>query len=367
MQTMNEVFTNFLTNGLFTYLNEQNVPWSETVSADMLNLAYHGGHSGQKNISSLVRSIKDSETLSDSEREILAVTLVSMFGTNWTKLWETLSFVYDPIENYRMIETMENDTTTVSYGKTETRTDNLSALKTGTETETKNLTDAGTNTKSGTDTKNIDLDDEINRTKTGTEIDTKDLTDTDNKTKTGTETETKNLTDTRTPNLTTNTTESVWGFNSDSAVNANKTAQTASGTEQETHTGTDATQYNLSESDTLRRTGTDEMEYDLTENETVSHTGTEETEYDTTETETINHTGTDTMQYNVTQANTGTQANASGGEDVTEHGYELTRSGNIGVTTSQQMIESERALWVWNFFYDTVFPDIDKMLTLSVY
>ena len=55
------------------------------------------------------------------------------------------------------------------------------------------------------------------------------------------------------------------------------------------------------------------------------------------------------------------------GSDTQTHSYELTRSGNIGVTTSQQMIESERSLWMWRYFYDVVFPDIDKMLTISVY
>ena len=44
----------------------------------------------------------------------------------------------------------------------------------------------------------------------------------------------------------------------------------------------------------------------------------------------------------------------------------LKRSGNIGVTTSQQMIESERQLWLWNFF-ESVFSDIDKILVLKIY
>lgn len=44
----------------------------------------------------------------------------------------------------------------------------------------------------------------------------------------------------------------------------------------------------------------------------------------------------------------------------------LTRSGNIGVTTSQQMIESERNLWMWNF-YEQIFKDIDSVLTLKIY
>ena len=44
----------------------------------------------------------------------------------------------------------------------------------------------------------------------------------------------------------------------------------------------------------------------------------------------------------------------------------LTRSGNIGVTTSQQMIQSERDLWQWNFF-ESVFTDLDYVLTLQIY
>ena len=44
----------------------------------------------------------------------------------------------------------------------------------------------------------------------------------------------------------------------------------------------------------------------------------------------------------------------------------LRRSGNIGVTTSQQMIQSERDLWMWNFF-ESVFTDLDYVLTLQIY
>ena len=46
--------------------------------------------------------------------------------------------------------------------------------------------------------------------------------------------------------------------------------------------------------------------------------------------------------------------------------HTLTRSGNIGVTTSQQMLQSERDLWVWNFL-DQVFTDIDSVLTCKIY
>lgn len=45
---------------------------------------------------------------------------------------------------------------------------------------------------------------------------------------------------------------------------------------------------------------------------------------------------------------------------------ELTRSGNIGVTTSAKMIEENIRLWIWKFF-DSVFKDIDRILTIGVY
>lgn len=63
---------------------------------------------------------------------------------------------------------------------------------------------------------------------------------------------------------------------------------------------------------------------------------------------------------NATHKNTDTET-----KDITSY-RTLKRSGNIGVTTSQQMIESERQLWFWNFF-ENVFADIDKILVLKIY
>lgn len=44
----------------------------------------------------------------------------------------------------------------------------------------------------------------------------------------------------------------------------------------------------------------------------------------------------------------------------------LTRSGNIGVTTSQQMIESEIKLWRWNYIKD-IFEDVSSMVSIPYY
>ena len=61
------------------------------------------------------------------------------------------------------------------------------------------------------------------------------------------------------------------------------------------------------------------------------------------------------------------EVDTAGSEIITiQNERVLTRSGNIGVTTSQQMIQSERDLWQWNFF-ESVFTDLDYVLTLQIY
>lgn len=56
----------------------------------------------------------------------------------------------------------------------------------------------------------------------------------------------------------------------------------------------------------------------------------------------------------------GRSVNAVGAGEEEE---EIKRSGNIGVTTTQKLIEEERDIWLWNYF-DIVFSDIDRELAL---
>lgn len=161
---------------------------------------------------------------------------------NWTKMWEALQEEYAPLENYSMRERMTNDVTQKAYGKTTTRTDNLSHSKTGNDTNTPNLTE------------------------------------------------------TETPNVTKAKETGVYGFNT-------QQDPVPDGTETDTETGTNTT---------------------------------------TT-------TGTSRTDYNTTESDTGTQAVADTGTDTETRNYLLTREGNIGVTTSQQMLESEIELRCkWN-------------------
>lgn len=259
---LNEVFTDWLTNGIFsTFQNLESisVPWKNEDIDFSLDMIYHGNISGEKLCSPLVYKFVQGEVATDDERKALATAIFNLFNKNWNKEWETMLLEYNPIENYRMVEDLENDITEIEYGKMQTRTDDL------------------THTKTGTETNNPDL-------------------------------ETENI-----PDLTNVTNNSVYGFNSDNPVPTGKQQQTSTGnTKQST-------------------TGTDEIEYDTEDNDT------------------------------------GTQTYEDSGTDTHTRNYELTRKGNIGVTTSQQMIQSERELWIWNYFVNVVFPDIDRVLTLKIY
>ena len=62
------------------------------------------------------------------------------------------------------------------------------------------------------------------------------------------------------------------------------------------------------------------------------------------------------------ESNSKTTTNALLNDNVRE----LIRKGNIGVTTSQQMINSELELREYNLI-DTIYSDIDSVLTLKIY
>lgn len=68
-----------------------------------------------------------------------------------------------------------------------------------------------------------------------------------------------------------------------------------------------------------------------------------------------------------TTTTTGAKADNEVSKKIEETGTETkTRSGNIGVTTSQQMLESEFKVRQYDF-YKSVYADIDSVLCLSIY
>lgn len=138
--------------------------------------------------------------------------------------------------------------------------------------------------------------------------------------------------DRRTPNLTkantgtvknegsgTNTNQNgIWGFNSSTSVPSDMSDGTA--TSENTTTG------NLSETET----GTD----------------------------TTDRTNTDTYNRSYTETGTDTTAGTSS--------RKLTRTGNIGTNTFQNLLQQERNIWMYDFF-EQVFKDVDSVLTIPIY
>lgn len=126
----------------------------------------------------------------------------------------------------------------------------------------------------------------------------------------------------------------------------------------DTHTFEHGKKETNSGTDTTRRTGTD----------TVTHTGDNENE--------VSAFNSSTYQDSAKVTQNTTDLDTRNMNDALEHGHVITnsgvdterttRTGNIGVTTSQQMAESDLQLWRWNFFYE-VFSDIDNVFTVSTY
>ena len=188
-----------------------------------------------------------------------------------------------------------------------------------------------------------------------------------------------------TPGVTTTRQDATRGFNSSSDVLTDKVTESATGfskketdiTEHNTgtvgttgsNTGTQSTQG--TNTGTVGTTGSNTGTQTTQGSDTGtvgtqgSNTGTQQTAGTNTGTQGV--TGSNTGTQGVTGSNTGTVTDADTGSDTSTRNYKLTRKGNIGVTTTQQMIQSERDLWIWNYFYEVVFPSIDKLLAIKVY
>ena len=68
-----------------------------------------------------------------------------------------------------------------------------------------------------------------------------------------------------------------------------------------------------------------------------------------------------------TATTSATSTNNVDGTKTTDSDKTLTRKGNIGVTTSQQMLESEVILRNKYLFQDIIFKDLDDILMLDIY
>ena len=366
--TLNLCYPNgIIGNGIFTDLQKMDVPWkSKNINAS-LDIAYYGKNSGQKIVSPFIDNFTadDSPVISDVNRAIIAKCLFDVYGENWKHLWDTTQQEYNMLWNTDA--TIEVDTT-----------------NSGKDSRTSSGTDSGTDTHilSGTDTTTKDLTD--THSLGGSDTDTLSMTGTNTDKETGTDKNKDNdityhhqkMIQLHPADKNTSTvTNKTAGYNENDF--ANDTQQTTvDNTAVLTHTYTDNSDTNPYEDkngkdDAWKNSDETDSERtetkDLTTTHELNETDTTTHSYGKTDTETIKGTDTATT-YGRTDAETMSNTNSStenGTNDFT--GKETTRrTGNIGITTNQQMIQAERDLWKWNFF-SQIFADVDRYLTLAVY
>lgn len=157
---------------------------------------------------------------------------------------------------------------------------------------------------------------------------------------------------TRTPDLTKGDTGTVQSTGQDKRTP--NITRTGTGTVKDDGTSSGSTQNNLwgfnstasipSDMSDVAGTNENTTTRDLTENETG--------------TDTTDKTNTDTYNRSYTETGTDTTAGTSS--------RKLTRKGNIGTNTFQNLLQQERNLWMYNFF-EQVFKDVDSVLTIPIY
>jgi len=172
-------------------------------------------------------------------------------------------------------------------------------------------------------------------------------------------------------------TGTVTNANTGTQTNANTGTITETNTGTQTNANTGTISDSASGSDVSKRyafnsTGAvNTAEATVTNGNTRTDNTTETRTDDLTDTRTDNTLATRTDNLTETRTDNTTETrtdNLTETEDLNrEETRTLTRSGNIGVTSSQQMLSQEREVNIWNIFYSVIFPDIDKVLTISTY
>lgn len=180
--TLNELFPNFLNDGIFTFIDRvQNyiTPWKNDIAIIPLNTAYHGNH-GNKIVSSLVDKLLTDDVLTNESIQTIANSLVAIYGKQWEKLYETLKLQYNPIENYNMTETSKDtdiNTGTVSTNNSLVHGEKISNSGTSNIEATGDI--YGFNSSSATPSDRSTQDNVAENTEIHTGTDTNDNTRTD--------------------------------------------------------------------------------------------------------------------------------------------------------------------------------------------
>ena len=232
----------------------------------------------------------------------------------WDRIYSASQLEYDPIENYNRYESETTGSNKTRTGSDEGSSEN-SLSRTG----------------SGNDSTVTDADKTISRTGSGN-----DSTVTD-----GEKSVTVSATENRDTTTNQTTTNDIAGFDSNTLVPHDKSTVNGTG------------------SDDFTRSGTEKETNDITVTGTRSETASE--------TESNDVTVKGTRSETVTETNTTTNENSST-ETLTDAGTRESHiHGNIGVTTSQQMLESELEVAPKLNIYSYITNEFKKRFCVLVY
>lgn len=301
-----DLFTRTNVNSLFSALETAGAPWAdETKPLQYASLGMLYWLRSRKKI--LTSFIVEEKEDNDTDLDDYAGDLLTLYGDKWAHLWELFLMDYNPIENYNMTE---------EGGNINTKTGSLE--RSGAIERTGSLDRSGAIGKSGKEkvTDNVEYIGKEVFTPSGKIVDSG--LDTDNQTTID---------------------NSIYGYNSVNPVNSDKNVQKAGHKNERSYSDNYKEEKSFSNDREDKRSITTEYEdyqEEDTRKDTYNHIKDEDTRKDTYNN--IKDTGS----------------------------HNLTRSGNIGVTTTQQMAESEIE-YRRHLYFDMVFTDIDKLLTLSIY
>ena len=267
----------------------------------------------------------------------------------WSKKWQrtmekwlqALAINYNPLENYDRYENIQD---------TSTKTSNMDRTldhQDETVINTQDLLDINTENARTINTQELrTLDTENKRTLDTDTLSIRNLMDEENRNLT--DEETRLMNDTTTYDHDTEVERRVSAFDSSSyqpaEVTYNKDSDSDHNTVSIDYTGTDTFEH--TGKDIFNHTGTEDNKQ--TGTDTMNNTGTD----------TLNNTGTDTMNNTGTErtnrtgsettGHTGTISDEGGEDGFNDHVAHI--HGNIGVTTSQQMLEAELDIDKWNIY-----------------
>lgn len=336
-KTVNDYYPDWITGSgvcsdLARYITD--CPWDYETGVRM-DMSFHGTYAGYRLASKVLNQLSRENDFKERVSKLLS----TKYMLNWKKLQETLQFEYIPINNYDMQEWHEDNnkndfTPGVKRTHTTTRIQGLENEENPGDVTEYNPQVTWITTH--TDKKNEGDNDNRGR-----------LTKTEYTPRAGTIANETNAT-APTENY---EEESYFGFGSTNPTPVNKTTSIVNkNTQSQPIKDSGASDYRTDETSVTEIILNDIQMTD----ETLRSAGNENaTDTTTTKYAPIRETYSDD---DIT------------GSDVTEEHYthKAGRSGNIGVTTTQQLIQAERELWFWNFC-EHVFNDIASTISIPLY